>query len=467
MTNKNTKLVCTIGPATNNVDTLVKMAKAGMNVARLNCSHASHEVLAEVIKNVRAAEKKSGLTIALLLDLQGPKIRLGMVPEEGVKLENGDAVVLSTGAKEFKLDKKVPVVPVQYKDLHKDVAAGDTILIEDGLVELTVNKVAKTEIFCQSVGLNILKSKKGINVPTASISANPLSEKDIEDLNYGLKLGVDFVALSFVRNPKDIQDLRNRISKAKSQAKIIAKIERHEAVKLIEEIMLETDGVMVARGDLGVELPAKEVPLIQKKIIAIANELGKPVIVATEVMQSMITQSRPTRAEVSDAANGILDGTDALMTSNETAVGKYPVKTIETMASIAETVEMALQKMDTEDHHHAANTAEALAYAATDLAHQVEAKCLVVFDQHSYLTQQISKARRFENLVIISDNATTARQLALVWGVKQVFNNKIEATKLKDTAVKILTANKLAKKNDVVVLVACLENQQIVQIINV
>jgi len=313
---KNTKIICTIGPASDDEKTLKKMVIAGMNVVRLNFSHGSYDNFLKIIRNVRKVSKDLDKPVAIVQDLQGPKIRTGNIPAPGIIIKNGEVITLTS-------DKSLKDgIPFQYKKLPADVSIKDKLLIADGIIELEVISKNKKNIVCKVITGGLVSAHKGINVPTASISADPLTAKDRKDLVFGLKNNVDFVALSFVRSGQDIKKLRKILNKHHSKAKIIAKIERHEALKNIEEIIMEADAIMVARGDMGVEVPPETVPVHQKKIIHLANLHGKTVITATEMMQSMITQPRPTRAEVSDIANAVYDHTDAIMLSNESAVGK-------------------------------------------------------------------------------------------------------------------------------------------------
>src|SRR3989339_524792 len=335
---KKTKIICTLGPASEKVSTLKKMINAGMNCARLNFSHGTYENFALLVKNCREASKQTNKYLSLIQDLQGPKIRVGELPEKGIELKNRQNIILSTL-------KAKNTIPIQYKGLPHDVNKGDTILMDDGLLELEVlstNK--KNQIKCQVIHGGILKSHKGINVPTASISANPLSEKDKKDLLLGAKFNFDYIALSFVRSGKDIIDLRKLLEKNKIKSGIIAKIERPEAIENIEEIIKESDAIMVARGDLGVEISPEKVPVIQKKIVHLSRLHAKPVIVATQMLQSMIENPRATRAEISDAATTVFEHADAFMLSNETSVGEYPLEATKTLANVAKETEKEIYK---------------------------------------------------------------------------------------------------------------------------
>src|SRR3972149_4975221 len=335
-----TKIVCTIGPSSQEVDRLVELIQAGMDVARLNFSHGSHEEHLGVIRNMREASKKTGEAITALQDLSGPKIRTGVVQNHSVELKEGQRFI-------FTIDDIVgdsTRVSTTYHALPKDVRKGDTILVDDGKIKMTVTGATTRDVQCEVLNGGVLKDKKGMNLPGVKVSASSLTDKDLEDLKFGLANDVDYVALSFVRTGEDIKNLREviiREGKKGIKIPIIAKIEKPQAVENIDAIIAESDGIMVARGDLGVELPPEEVPLVQKMIVRKCNEAGKPVIIATQMLESMIENPRPTRAESNDVANAVLDGADAVMLSAETSVGRYPVEAVQTMDKIirkAETV---------------------------------------------------------------------------------------------------------------------------------
>lgn len=332
---KRTRIVATIGPACDSVSKLIALTKAGVNVARLNFSHGTYTTHAALIKNIRAAGRATHAPLAILQDLSGPKIRVGDLGE-GRELKTGQEIIFSNNAKRN-------WIPFSYEHLPSDVHRKDRILLDDGLFEVEVTHTTAHEIVCRVLIGGLLKSHKGMNVPTASLRVPAITEKDKKDLAFGLSHGVDWVALSFVRDPRDVQRLRTLIAhhKPKYMPGIIVKIEKHEAVQHLEEIMHAADAVMVARGDLGVEIPAERVPIVQKRILALAFEMEKPVVVATQMLDSMIRSPMPTRAEVSDVANAVFDGTDAVMLSGETAFGSYPLETVEMMTRIINEVELA------------------------------------------------------------------------------------------------------------------------------
>lgn len=460
MINKNTKIVATIGPASEKPAMLKKLIRAGMNVARLNFSHGTYAEFKRIIANIRKAEKELRIPVAILQDLQGPKIRTGEIPEPGVTIKNGQTVTLTTA----NITGTSGIIPVQYKNLYKDVKTGDRILINDGMVELEVRKIQNKEIVCTVITGGLVASRKGINVPTASISANPITPKDKKDLAFGLKNDVDYVAMSFVRNAKNIEELRDLIRAKKGRAKIIAKVERHEAVENLEEIINEADGVMVARGDMGVEISPEKVPLVQKKMIHLANLHGKPVITATEMLQSMIENPRPTRAEVSDIANAVFDHTDAIMLSNETAVGKYPLKAVQVMAKVASLTEKDLKKHRRFLPNRLFTGKFPLSYAtcagAAKLAADIGAKLIVTITYSGFTAKHVSKHRIFIPIVAVTQNLKVLRQLQLVWGVKKVFIKKFSGPLSARSVQKLLLQNKLVKKNDKVVIVSNADNNE-------
>lgn len=425
-----------------------------MNVARLNFSHGDYQSQMALVENLRAAEKITGQMVIILQDLQGPKIRLGLLPKNGVKIKSGEKFILDTARSKYLEIDQQKIVPVHYRHLHKDVHPGDIILIEDGLIKTKVIKITGSAISVQALTPALLQSHKGINVPTASINADPLTPKDLKDLKFGLKMGVDYVALSFVRQASDIERLRKLIKKNKSTAKIVAKIERHEALENLQAIIDATDAVMVARGDLGVETPAEAVPIVQKQIVKMASIQGKPVIIATEILQSMITSPRATRAEVSDVANAVFDHTDAVMLSNESATGQYPVEAVATLAKVAQTVEQFQKK-----HHWTklkyfsfpeADPSE-ICHTASNLAEETNSKLLVAITNHGFTARQLSKQRTFIEIIAITPHQSTKRELQLSWGIHTVLIEKNIDSK---AAIAILKKQKLIKKGDKIVIVS-------------
>lgn len=413
-----TKIVCTIGPASSSVEILEKMIAAGMDVARFNFSHGSYESNLELLEKVRTASQKIGRPVAILQDLQGPKIRVGMLPPEGVELIEGAVVTLQAGVTEAPRG----IIPVPYDRLAHDVGKGDRLLLDDGTRELVVVDVRGPVIRAKVVLGGKVISKKGINVPTVALSIESLTEKDIQDLEFGLKQNIDFVALSFVRRASDVEDLKSKIAKylpdGAAPPAIIVKIEKHEALVNFDEILKVSDGVMIARGDLGLETPATQVPMHQKQIIAKCIIAGKPVTVATQMLDSMQHSPRPTRAEVSDVANAVIDHTDAVMLSGETAMGQYPVQAVATMAQIIyDTEESPLDNLLPHREATGESVPSAVAAAAVELARHIEAAAILVTTHSGYSARMISRYRPETPVFAVTDSPRTRQQLLLSWGV--------------------------------------------------
>lgn len=422
---KKTKIVCTIGPACESQAILEKMIRAGMNVARLNFSHGTYAHHSKLIKNIRAVSKKIGQPVAIMQDLQGPRIRIGEVNKNGVELTKGKRVALvPEKALDYKLLSRssAKILPIQYANLFKMVKKGNRILIHDGLIELTVHEVVKNIVYANVTRGGIILSHKGINIPGVNVKMPVITEKDKEDLKFGLKERVDFVALSFVASDKNIKDLRRLINKfqPKSEVKIISKIERREAIKNFSKILEAVDAVMVARGDLGVEMPAEEVPILQKQIIDRCIRAGKPVIVATQMLDSMIRSPRPTRAEASDVANAVIDHADAVMLSGETAFGKYPVESTRMMDKII--IETEKSAFDDLPHGYLADHYRGIYYALADGAHELSkhtrAKFIVAATTTGKTAAFVSRHRPDNAIIIaLAHRDIVLRQLVLVWGV--------------------------------------------------
>lgn len=418
---RRTKIVCTIGPATNSQEQLEQLMRAGMNVARLNFSHGTQDEHAVVIERIRAIAAHLGCPIAILQDLQGPKIRTG--PLQGgqpVKLADGATFTITTRP----VEGGAQLVSTTYQQLPQDVKAGDRILLDDGLMELRVLDRNETEVYCVVVHGGLLKEHKGINLPGVAVSAPALTEKDRDDLNFGIKHGVDYVALSFVRRPEDVLEAKELIRQLQAEkgdrhsvpTPLIAKLEKPEAVARLDDILEVVDGVMVARGDLGVEMPLEKVPLIQKRIIERCNDLGLPVITATQMLESMIANPRPTRAEVSDVANAILDGTDAIMLSAETATGAYPIEAVQVMVRIAVETE-ASNRTANQPQCKRLSQAHAVSHAARALTEEASVQSIVVFTRSGVSAHLISKDRPRTPILAYTPSERVYRQLALWWGV--------------------------------------------------
>lgn len=455
-----TKIICTIGPASEDKATLRRMILAGMDVARLNFSHGSYKNFETIIKNIRSVSKELGTPVAIMQDLQGPKIRVGEMPEGGVTLIKGQEIKLTPKRKKGSKN----IIPILYKKLVQDVKPRDRILLKDGIIELSVIKVEKGEIYARVNNDGTITSHAGINVPTASIKANVITKKDIKDLTFGIKHNVDFVAISFVKKAQNIRELRALIKKKKGHAKIVAKIERHEAIRNLENIIEEADVIMVARGDLGVELSPQQVPLLQKKMIHQANLHGKPVITATEMLASMVKNPRATRAEVSDAANAIFDHSDALMLSNETAVGKYPVKSTRTLNQVATSIEKELQKneqlLPNRLKEGPLPSSQAVCLSAAQLAVNIKAKAIVSLTHSGFTAYHIAKHRVYIPHIVITNNHKVQRQLKLVWGINDVFVQKIDSKNYQEHVKKLLKKHRIGKKHDKVVIVSNASRQE-------
>ncbi|MGN7454703.1 pyruvate kinase [Paenibacillus pasadenensis] len=414
---RKTKIVCTIGPSSESLENTKKLILAGMNVARLNFSHGDFEEHGNRIKNIRQACAELGKTVAILLDTKGPEIRLGKLKEEPIELQQDDYITLTT--EEILGDRHR--IPVTYKNLPADLKVGSTVLIDDGLIGLTVVDIQGTEINCKIVNSGPIKSKKGVNVPGVHISLPGITEKDAGDIVFGVEQGVDFIAASFVRKASDVLEIRELLERHNAgHIQIISKIENQQGVDNLDEILEVSDGLMVARGDLGVEIPAEEVPLVQKSMIQKANLAGKPVITATQMLDSMQRNPRPTRAEASDVANAILDGTDAIMLSGETAAGKYPTESVLTMSRIAERAESALDYREILTKTAIAQqttVTEAISQAVANSALDLQAKAIVTSTESGYTARMVSKYRPKAPIIAVTTDERIMRRLNLTWGV--------------------------------------------------
>lgn len=414
---KRARIICTLGPASRSEDVLLAMVEEGLDVVRLNFSHGTYDESRETIELVRRVEEKVRRPVAILQDLQGPKIRVGKVDPEPRELVAGTEATLTTAEEHPPL-----VIRTTYLELPNDVSRGDRILLDDGQIELRVEEVSGQTVRCCVVVGGFLKSNKGINLPNIAVSAPSFTEKDRQDLRFGIENGVDMVAMSFVRAPADIGLVKREARKWGGEIPVIAKLERPEAVDALDEILEVADGVMVARGDLGVELPPEQVPAIQKRIISRANSAGVVAITATQMLESMTTNPRPTRAEASDVANAIYDGTDAVMLSGETAVGQYPVETVRMMARIVEETESHLSSTHNTylgggDSGHL-SFPDAIGHAATTAARGVNARAIVAFTQSGSTARLISKRRPTTPIVAFTPHQAIWRQLCLCWGTE-------------------------------------------------
>ena len=409
---RRTKIVATIGPASSDEEVLDRIIEAGMDGARLNFSHGRHEDHAESARKVRKAQEKAGRPIALIADLQGPKLRIGDLPQK-VTLTKGEAIVVS--GEDGAHPDDLPVSPAV---LGSVLEPGHDVLIDDGLVRLRVQKVEAGRAFCGVITGGVIESHKGVNVPGVALPVPSLTAKDLADLEFAVELGVDYVAQSFVRSRADVAALRGRLEKAGSEAWVIAKIELKEAVSALEEILDEADAVMIARGDLGVEIGVAEVPLLQKRIILSALDRGKPAITATQMLESMVHHAEPSRAEASDVANAILDGTSAVMLSAETAVGDYPVEAVETMARIARAVEPSLSyRHQLPGASEAPTVGRAMSNAACDLAEALSAKAILVPTFTGRTASAVARLRPRRPIVALTHVKVSLQHMAIEWGV--------------------------------------------------
>lgn len=452
---RKTKIVCTIGPSSESLENTKKLIMAGMNVARLNFSHGDFEEHGNRIKNIRQACEELNKTVAILLDTKGPEIRTGKLEVEPIELVQDEYITLTT--EEILGDKNR--LSITYRELPQDVQVGSTILIDDGLIGLTVVEIQGTEIRCRIVNGGTIKSKKGVNVPGVAISLPGITEKDANDIIFGIEQGIDFIAASFVRKASDVLEIRELLKKHNGEhIQIISKIENQQGVDNLDEILEVSDGLMVARGDLGVEIPAEEVPLVQKRMIEKCNLAGKPVITATQMLDSMQRNPRPTRAEASDVANAIFDGTDAIMLSGETAAGKYPVESVLTMSRIAEKAESALNYRELFLKQRIAqetSVTEAISQSVAISALDLNAKAIISSTESGQTARMVSKYRPQAPIVAVTTQERTLRRLALTWGVTPVKGEQASSTdEMFDYALQGGVKSGLVKEGDLVVITA-------------
>jgi pyruvate kinase len=451
---RRTKIVATIGPATSTPEVLRELILAGATTLRLNFSHGTHDAHQRSIRLIRQIAFELNQPVGILQDLQGPKIRLGRFEHDAIELKDGDPFILTSQA----VVGTQTISSITYEPLAREVTAGATILLDDGRVEMRVEKVdpAAGELYCRTVVGGKLSNNKGVNFPNVYLSVKALTDRDRKDLLFGLDQGVDWVALSFVRNPQDILEIKELISAAGKNVPVIAKIEKHEAIEQMDEILPLCDGVMVARGDLGVELPAEDVPILQKRLIRLANRLGIPIITATQMLDSMVNNPRPTRAEISDVANAILDGTDAVMLSNETAVGEYPVKAVATMAQIAMRIEREpISKNVSDAIDTGKSIPNAISQAVGQIAAQLEAAAIMTLTKSGATARNVSKFRPQTPIFAITPHVDVARQLQLVWGVKSLLVLDLpSAGKTFHAALNVAQDKGLLSEGDLVVMTA-------------
>jgi len=452
---RKTKIVCTIGPASESVEMLEKLILAGMNVARLNFSHGTHEEHKKRIDNIKKVRQKLNKHVAIMLDTKGPEVRLGTFKTGSAELKVGSSFTLTT--RDVEGDDSI--VSISYKDITKEVTTGSRILIADGLIELKVLDKNETDVFCQVINGGIVTNRKNVNIPGATSKLPAITEKDIADINFGINNDIDIIAASFIRKASDIYEIRRILEQRRAEhIQIIAKIENQEGVDNCEEILKVADGLMVARGDLGVEIPAQDIPLVQKHLIALANELGKPVITATQMMESMIQNPRPTRAEVTDIANAIFDGTDAVMLSGETAVGKYPVEAVTTMAAVAERTETALdyrKMLVKKDGKQEVSVTNAISYASCAAAMELEASAIITPTQSGSTARMVSKYRPKAPIIAATPDDKVARKLCLSFGVIPIIVGTTDSTdEMIHMSVNKALEAELIQNGDLVVITA-------------
>jgi pyruvate kinase len=455
VSSRRTKIIATIGPASSDPAVLARMIRSGMDVARLNFSHGTYRDHSRAIRRIRAASKRIGKHVGLLLDLQGPRLRVGELDGGIVRLRAGADVTITNRRGKGNVRR----IPIVYSGLMHDVTVGDSVLIADGLVELRVVGKGKDGLRCRVVTGGEIADHKGVNFPGVRLSAASITPKDRADLAFGLSMGVDYVALSFVRRGDDIIGLRRLLRRAQRPPAVIAKIERREAIENLDSILEAADGVMIARGDLGVEYPAERVPILQKRIIERANIREVLVITATQMLESMVHAARPTRAEASDVANAIFDGTDAVMLSAETAVGDYPERAVQTMARIAAEADefaagMRAPRRSSDGTDHASPT-HALAHTAFQAAREIRARALVTFTHTGYSARLVSKSRPNTQVLALTPLDSTCRRLTLCWGVVPVLVARWRTAEgMVEAGMRLLLARKMLRRGDWVVAMA-------------
>ncbi|MCL6611372.1 MAG: pyruvate kinase [Peptococcaceae bacterium] len=447
-----TKIICTIGPSSEKTAVLMKMIQAGMNVARLNFSHGTHGDHARRLESVREAARKTGKNVAVMLDTRGPEIRLGYLERDPVELKAGEKVTLTVN----NVRGNEKILPVTYQGLPRDVCPGDRVLIADGLIELRVLDKTRKNVECEVISGGEITSQKGVNLPGIVVNIPAVTDQDVDDIIFGIRNGIDYIAASFIRKANDVLAIRQIVEESGADVDIIAKIESREGLKNLDEIIKVADGVMVARGDLGVEIPVEEVPLVQKTIIEKCNRAGKPVITATQMLESMIHNPRPTRAEASDIANAIFDGTDAIMLSGETAAGKYPVEAVQTMARIARKAESSLKYEEMRRQRSTACTVtDAISHATCTIAEDLGATAIITSTETGYTSKMVSKYRPMAPVVAVTPEEKVLRKMALIWGVQPLL---VERTKDTDsmisTAIEASLKASLISPGDLVVITA-------------
>lgn len=444
-----TKIVATLGPACS--DKIKELIQAGMNVARINFSHGDYESHKALTDKLKAARSELNKPVSLILDTKGPEIRLGKFKNDSVNIKAGSIFKLTTNETEGDETK----VSVTYKNLPNDLKRGGKVLLDDGLIELEILELTDTDVVCRAINSGVLSSNKGVNVPDVYVNLPAITSKDVEDIKFGIENDFDYIAASFVRCAEDVIKIRDVLDKnAGSHIKIIAKIENRSGVDNIDEILQIADGIMVARGDLGVEIPPEEVPLVQKMLIEKANNAGKPVITATQMLESMVSNLRPTRAEANDVANAILDGSDAVMLSGETAKGKYPIESVKMMARIALKTQTSLQYHD-KAHYKDTSITNAISFATCAIASELNVACIATVTDSGFTARRVSKFRPSCPILAITHHETVYRQLSLTWGCMPVMADKFD---LHDESFSVASTKALevglAKPGDSIVIAA-------------
>ncbi len=450
---RKTKIVCTIGPSSSKEDILERLIKEGMDVARLNFSHGNHEFHRDVIRTIRRLEKRLNKHVAILQDLEGIKIRISRLINQSIELKKGSEVIIFPGKGTG--DEKGFYISYPY--LLRDVKKGERILLDDGLIELRVIDKRENHLRARVIEGGILREKKGVNLPDTEISLPSFTEKDMTDLEFGLRMGIDMVALSFVRDEDDVKRLRRFLSQRKSDIPIIAKIEKPEAIKRIDDIIDASDGIMVARGDLGVEMKPEDVPIVQKDLIKRANRKGRFVIIATQMLESMREHLRPTRAEVTDVANAVIDGTDAVMLSGETAMGMYPVESLRMMAGIITSTERAIKRFPSSLDYMELDIPSAIAHGAKVTAENVNARWIVAFTKSGFTARLISMMRPHVPVIAFTPSEVVLRRLLIHWGIIPFYMKRLMNTdRLINEVSKRLLKERMVKKGDIIIITGSL-----------
>ena len=452
---RKTRIICTIGPATSSVETMKELIKNGMNVARFNFSHGTHDTHREMANKMKQAIKETNSPVALMLDTKGPEIRIKKFKNEIVELKEGQKFTMTTRD----IDGDETIVAVTYSDLPKDVKVGGRILVDDGLVELLIEEIQDTDIHCKVLNSGILKNNKGVNLPEFDVNLPALTQKDIDDVKFAIAEGFHLVAASFIRSAADVRQIQKVLKENNgSHIQIMAKIENHQGVNNIDEILKVVDYVMVARGDLGVEINPEEVPLVQKALIQKSNAAGVPVVTATQMLESMIEKPRPTRAETNDVANAIFDGTDAIMLSGETANGKYPIEAVSMMARIALKIEESIDyntKIKAASSDGVMSPTDAIGYASSTIARDIGANAIITLTESGFTARMISKFRPFTPMISITPNEVVYKQMALIWGATPLMTGKAtNINELLEYALETALSSGLVQNGDKVVIVS-------------